>query len=221
MNNISQGNLKVDAERRIIFLNGELSTINFEASFPTPTEDEITTHLVSGAAVADALINFDQESKAPIKLIIDSPGGDVDEGFTIIDTIALIRSQIWAYVRVCGSMATVIMAMGEIGHRYVLPHANIHIHASSLQLTAKQHDAESIIASSRYIENAAYDIFLKRTKLLEYIKKKVGPFPKWKSDRQILESYLKDERFFSPREAIAAGMVDGIVTKRIHRKFFK
>lgn len=65
----------------------------------------------------------------PIWLIIDSPGGEVQAGWTIYDSMNLCRCPVHT---VCfgeaASIAAVIFANGERGKRYMLEHAKLMVH---------------------------------------------------------------------------------------------
>lgn len=69
------------------------------------------------------------DSKEPITLEINSPGGEVSSGLAIIDTMNCIECPV--KVVVCGmaaSMAALIAASGTPGMRFALPHSTIMIH---------------------------------------------------------------------------------------------
>lgn len=89
------------------------------------------------------------DSKSPITIEINSPGGEVSSGLAIIDTMNCIESPI--KIVVCGmaaSMAALIAACGTKGMRYALPHSTIMIHqplggfgtsqASDIEIYAKK-----------------------------------------------------------------------------------
>jgi ATP-dependent Clp protease protease subunit len=65
----------------------------------------------------------------PIWIIIDSAGGEVQAGWTIYDAMNLSRCPIYT---VCfgeaASIAAVIFANGDKGHRYMLEHSKLMIH---------------------------------------------------------------------------------------------
>lgn len=70
-----------------------------------------------------------ERSDEPIWLIIDSPGGEVQAGWTIYDAMNVSRCPVHT---VCfgeaASIAAVIFANGEKGRRYMLEHSKLMIH---------------------------------------------------------------------------------------------
>lgn len=79
----------------------------------------------------------DDDPDAPIWFIIDSAGGEVQAGWTIIDSMDLCKCPIHT---VCfgdaSSIAAVIFASGEKGRRYMLKHARLMIHQPWSTLSA-------------------------------------------------------------------------------------
>ena len=65
----------------------------------------------------------------PIELIINSSGGSLWSGFALVDMMRCISSPVHTIcVGRCRSMAAVILAAGEPGHRYTTASARIMIH---------------------------------------------------------------------------------------------
>ena len=104
----------------------------------------------SAARVVADLILLDAEKKAPIYLYINSPGGEVNSGFSIFDTIRFLRSDVIALtIGMCASIATIINVAVKKEHRLSLPNAKFLIHqplisgqvqgpASDIAITAAQ-----------------------------------------------------------------------------------
>ena len=91
--------------------------------------------LISGDVTHDMamrvmlLIRDMDDGATPIRLIIDSPGGDVQAGWTIVDSMRLSRSPVHT---VCygevSSIAALIFACGRRGSRMMLEHSRLMIH---------------------------------------------------------------------------------------------
>ncbi|MCY4381417.1 MAG: ATP-dependent Clp protease proteolytic subunit [Proteobacteria bacterium] len=65
----------------------------------------------------------------PIKLIINSPGGEVSSGLSIYDTIRFIDSDVWVLNSgLCASIATIINCAVDKKNRFSLPHTKFLIH---------------------------------------------------------------------------------------------
>ncbi|MCH1927893.1 ATP-dependent Clp protease proteolytic subunit, partial [Shewanella sp. C31] len=64
-----------------------------------------------------------------MRLSIPSPGGEVDAGRAIYDPRQFVRAPGSTSVSgMAASMAAVILAAGEKGRRYALPHSKVMIH---------------------------------------------------------------------------------------------
>ena len=75
------------------------------------------------------LLFLDSINNEPIKLYINSPGGDVYSGLAIYDIIQMIKSPVHTYVMgLAASMASILLMCGEKGHRYALPNSKVMIH---------------------------------------------------------------------------------------------
>lgn len=82
-----------------------------------------------------------EDKEKPIKMLIQSPGGDVDAGWAIIDTMNLISCPVATIVQGCvASMASVIAVSGTKGMRTALPHAKIMLHTVSSGARGKVQD---------------------------------------------------------------------------------
>ena len=71
------------------------------------------------------------KSKKPVEIIINSPGGSVNAGLLIYDVIQACDGKIPINMYCTGmaaSMAAVILAGGQKGRRYILPHSKCMIH---------------------------------------------------------------------------------------------
>lgn len=82
------------------------------------------------AVVVAQLLHLEAESfTKPIKMYINSPGGDITAGLAIRDTMRFIKPDVHTIcVGQCASMAAVLLAAGTKGHRYSLPSSRILIH---------------------------------------------------------------------------------------------
>lgn len=71
------------------------------------------------------------EKGDPVDIYINSPGGSVNAGLVIYDVIqaCLEKIEINMYcIGMAASMGAVILAGGQKGHRFILPHSNVMIH---------------------------------------------------------------------------------------------
>ena len=115
---------------RIIFLGGQIND------------------LVANSIVAQLLFLDSQDPEQDIHLYINSPGGVIDDGLAILDTMNYIRPDVATIcVGKAASMGAVLLAAGAQGKRYSLPHARVMIHqplggargqASDIQIQAQE-----------------------------------------------------------------------------------
>jgi len=80
----------------------------------------------------------------PITFFIDSPGGVVSSGFSILDTMNLISSPISTVcMGLAASMGSILLSGGEKGKRYIYPLGEVMIHQPSMgSLNATAADIE-------------------------------------------------------------------------------
>ena len=106
------------------------------------------TEEVANTVVAQLLFLENTDKGKPIHMYINSPGGSVYDGLAILDTMNFITSPVYTTcVGLAASMASILLAAGEKGHRTALPHSRVMIHqpmggihgqASDIQITAKE-----------------------------------------------------------------------------------
>ena len=99
-------------KNRILFLFGE---INQEAA----------------ADIIPRLLVMNSLGEEPIKLFINSPGGDISAGMAIYDTIRFIQAPVFTIcIGQAASMAAWLLASGAPGNRVASENAQIMIHQS-------------------------------------------------------------------------------------------
>ena len=90
----------------------------------SPIDDD-----VANLIIAQLLFLESQDPDKEIHFYINSPGGSVTAGLAIYDTMQYIKAPVCTYcVGQAASMAAVLLAAGEKGKRYALPHARVLIH---------------------------------------------------------------------------------------------
>ena len=109
----------------------------------TPIDDQ-----VANVVVAQLLYLSKEDPEKGIQMYINSPGGIIYAGMAIYDTMKMIPNKVSTVaVGVTASFGTVLLAAGEKGQRYALPHATIHMHqplggaqgqASDIEIQAKE-----------------------------------------------------------------------------------
>jgi len=153
---------------------------------------------VANVVVAQLLFLDAQNPNQEIKLYINSPGGEVDAGLAIYDTMQFVRAPVSTIViGMAASMAAVILAAGEKGRRYALPHAKVMIHQPWGGVRGTASD----------IAIQAQEILKAKKLLNEILAKHTG---------QPLEKVEKDtdrDYYLSAQEALEYGLIDQVVTR--------
>ncbi len=90
----------------------------------SPIDDQI-----ANVIIAQLLFLEREDPDKDISVYIHSPGGGINAGLAIYDTMQLIRCDVSTIcVGLAASMGTVLLAAGTKGKRYALPNSTIHMH---------------------------------------------------------------------------------------------
>jgi ATP-dependent Clp protease, protease subunit len=104
----------------------------------TPIDDQI-----ANVVVAQLLVLAHEQPDRDINLYINSPGGVINAGLAIYDTMKMIGCDVATYcVGLAASMGTIILAGGTRGKRFALPHSTIHMHPAIGGFRGSAPDAE-------------------------------------------------------------------------------
>jgi ATP-dependent Clp protease protease subunit len=154
---------------------------------------------MANSIIAQLLFLESENPNADISLYIQSPGGSVDAGEAILDTMRYIRSPVSTIAMgSVASMGAVLLAGGEKGKRFALPNARIMIHQPSAGMEGKVTDMEI------YFKEAA--------KAKELLTKQLAEFT-GKSEKELFDAMERDY-WMSSAEAKSFGLVDEILTKK-------
>ncbi|MCR5735771.1 MAG: ATP-dependent Clp protease proteolytic subunit [Lachnospiraceae bacterium] len=87
---------------------------------------------INGQTADDFLSEFlylEQEPDKPVTIYVNSPGGEINAGLMIYDIIRSSRMKInMVCTGMAASMAAILVAGGQKGRRYILPHSRMMIH---------------------------------------------------------------------------------------------
>jgi ATP-dependent Clp protease protease subunit len=84
---------------------------------------------IANVIIAQLLFLEREDPDKDISLYIHCPGGQINAGLAIYDTMQLVRCDVSTIcVGLAASMATVLLAAGTKGKRYALPNSTIHMH---------------------------------------------------------------------------------------------
>lgn len=132
------------------------------------------------------------EERKPIKVFIDSPGGDVIVLWTVIKTIEISKTPVYT-INYC----TAYSAAGDLlaaGHkRYALPGTTVMVHSGSCLYGGTIEQAESMKKYFDKLGKKVTDYFLAHTKVNPKTFKKKAPSDWYMDEDEALENGIIDE----------------------------
>ncbi len=149
--------------------------------------------------VVRQLLILEQESDEPIRVFIDSPGGDADAGFAIFDTIRFVKPDVFTVgIGLVASAGALILLAGEKDRRLAFPNSHYLIHQP----------LSGIRGVATEIEIHAREIEKMRTRINTLIAEETGK-PLDQVERDTDRDY-----WMSASEAVDYGLIARIVTHR-------
>jgi ATP-dependent Clp protease protease subunit len=131
-----------------------------------------------------------------ITFFINSPGGVVTSGFSILDTINLISSPISTVcMGLAASMGSILLSAGQKGERYIFPLGEVMIHQPSIGL---------LEGSASDLEIHAKQIIKTKALAAEILSKNCN-----QPLKQILKDFERDY-WMNAKESVEYGIVDKI-----------
>lgn len=157
----------------------------------SPIDDDI-----ANITIAQLLFLESQDKTKDIKLYINSPGGSVNAGLAIYDTMQSIACDVSTIcIGLAASMGAVLLAGGAKGKRFALPNSEIMIH----QLLGG-------------VEGQATDIKIRAERLLK-MKDQLNQILAKHTGKPFKQIELDTERdnFMDPKAAKSYGLIDKIL----------
>ncbi len=149
---------------------------------------------VSNLIIAQLLFLESEDPKKEIKLYINSPGGSVSAGMSIYDTMQHIKPAVSTIcVGMAASMGAILLAGGEKGKRYALPHSRVMIHQPSSGYEGTASDIEISARETLRIKDELIRVFAKDTKKTIKTIEKDMDRDKWMSSKEAKEYGAIDE----------------------------
>jgi len=160
-----------------------------------PVED-----YMANLIVAQLLFLESENPEKDIALYINSPGGVVSAGLAIYDTMQFIKPDVSTIcVGQAASMGAVLLAGGEKGKRFALPHSRIMIHQPSAGFQGQASD----------IDIHAREVLDMRMRLNKILSKHTG-----QTEEQIAKDSDRDN-FMSGDNAAQYGLIDSVLESRL------
>lgn len=184
-----------DLERRKLYLSSEINSLE--------CEEGCNEHLSSTGHIIRQIIEYNEEDKElpsderiPIRLFINSPGGNVSEGFPLVSAIELSKTPV--YTINIGKWASMAFWIGITGHkRFALPYTEFLMHEGSLFTAGSVGSVQDTVDfNQRYKEEVIRAHVLKHSKMAprEY------------------DATLRREYYMLPEDALKHGFIDEIIT---------
>ena len=154
---------------------------------------------MANTIVAQLLFLESENPNADISLYINSPGGEVYAGLAIMNTMQYIKPNITTIgMGVVASMASVLLAAGTKGKRFVLPDATVMIHQPSAGTQGMITDMEISLREGQ--------------RLKKLITQKMADFTGHK-EKEIFDAMERDN-WMDANAAKEFGLIDGIFTRK-------
>lgn len=167
-------------KERIVFLGSEVRDTN------------------SNAICAQMLLLNAEDPEADIFLYINSPGGSVDSGMAIYDTMQYVSNDVVTVsMGLAASMGQFLLAAGTAGKRYSLPHARIMMHQPSAGIGGSASDIAIMAEQFKHTKREMAELIAQHT-------------------GQTVEQITADsdrDRWFTAKEALEYGFVDHVVSR--------
>jgi len=159
-----------------------------------PIEDHMANLIV-----AQLLFLESENPDKDIHLYINSPGGAVNSGLAIYDTMQFVKPDVSTVcIGQAASMGALLLTGGAAGKRFCLPHARIMIHQPLGSFQGQATD----------IDIHAKEILLVRERLNKIMAKHTG------RDLDIIQQDTERDNFMSGDEAVDFGILDSVLTER-------
>lgn len=154
---------------------------------------------VANLVIAQLLYLESEDPDKEIHFYINSPGGIVSAGLAIYDTMQYIKAPVSTYcMGQAASMAAILLAAGEKGKRYALPHSRILIHQPMGGFSGQATD----------VEIQAREILRLKQELNEILARHTGQ-PIERIERDTDRDY-----YMSGEQANEYGLIDAVIQKR-------
>jgi ATP-dependent Clp protease protease subunit len=154
---------------------------------------------MANTIIAQLLLLESENPNADIMMYIQSPGGEVNAGFAILDTMKYIRAPVSTIgMGTVASMASLLLAGGTKGKRFALPNTRIMIHQPHGGAHGQITDMEIHVAEGK----TAKETSIKTLSLFT-----------GKSEKELFDAMERD-KFMSAAEAKTFGLIDGVFEKK-------
>ncbi|MCL2331039.1 MAG: ATP-dependent Clp protease proteolytic subunit [Proteobacteria bacterium] len=154
---------------------------------------------MANVVIAQLLFLESENPNADIQLYIQSPGGDVDAGRAILDTMQYIKPHVSTIgIGMVASMGSVLLAAGEKGKRFALPHSRVMIHQPHGGTQGQVTDIEIQVAEFAKMKKESARMLAEFT---------------GKTEKQLHDAMERDN-WMSATEAKDFGLIDEVLARK-------
>ncbi len=154
---------------------------------------------MANTVVAQLLFLESENPNADISLYLNTPGGEVNAGWAIMDTMQYIKPNVSTIgMGLVASMGSVLLAAGAKGKRFVLPNTEIMIHQPLAGTQGQVTDMEIHVAN------------FKRTK--ERLIKQMAGFT-GRKEKELFDAMERDN-YMDAEAAKKFGLIDDILIRK-------
>ena len=158
-----------------------------------PVNDRMST------VVQAQLMFLDNVETRDITMHVDSPGGSVKSGLSIVDVMNYISSDISTInTGMAASMGSILLGNGTKGKRFSLKNSRVMLHQVSSGAQGHIKDMEISIAEAKKYNELLFTM--------------LGDFC-GKTKDQVIEDCNRDN-WLNSEESLAYGIIDGVITKK-------
>jgi ATP-dependent Clp protease protease subunit len=152
---------------------------------------------VANIIISQMLFLWHQRRDADIYLYVNSPGGSIEAGLAVYDTMQFIKCDVNTIcVGLAASMAAVLLAAGAKGKRQVLPNSKLMIHQP--WISELSGTATDVMIEARELEQT-------KTRLNSLLAKHAG------RSLEEMEKATDRNKWLTAEEAVEFGLADEVV----------
>lgn len=172
---------------RIIYVTGEINNV------------------MADCICAQLLFLESENPESDVYMYIDSPGGCVHSGLSILDTMNFITCDVCTVsMGLSASMGAFLLSQGAQGKRYSLPHASVMLHEVGSGTQGKAHDMKAALNHSLELNDT----------LLEEIYDRCSKKYKKENDLEAFKKQCELDTWLKADAAKEMGIVDKIIKNR-------
>ena len=178
-------NIRLNTDKRLFYIsddidNTTISVINFNLLYLLQKDDE------KEAKEKDF-------KRTPIKIYINSNGGEIDDMWSLIDIMLHSKSPIYTYCTGYAYSAGFLIFLAG-SKRFMSPHARLMFHQMSCFRSGKYQDLVEDRPEMDYLQNEIIDYVINRTAITK------DQIQEWLEKKQ--------DTYFHSKEAIKLGIID-------------